>query len=247
MIGATDNTIGGSVSGDSNLISGDTYFGIYINGSDTSDNIVAGNEIGTDISGTLAVANAVGVGILNAPDNMIGGSISGDGNLISGNTYGVYLFGAGTTGTIIAGNRIGTDITGTRACPSLSGIYDKTAADNTIGGTTAGAGNTIAFNADDAVDVITGTGDAILENLIFGNGSGIVLTSGGNDDQAAPVVTSVGMRIKERGSVAAAGIIWLNPRTGLDSISLVDLFEPDPSPASLAIWTQWCSGPTSEL
>ena len=37
----------------------------------------------------------------------------------------------------------------------------------------------------------TGTGDAILENLIFRNGSGIVLTSGGNNNQIAPVITGV--------------------------------------------------------
>ena len=36
----------------------------------------------------------------------------------------------------------------------------------------------------------TGTGDAILEDLIFGNGSGIVLISGGNDEQIAPVITA---------------------------------------------------------
>ena len=34
-------------------------------------------------------------------------------------------------------------------------------------------------------------GNPILENLIFANGSGIVLSSGGNDDQIAPVITAV--------------------------------------------------------
>ncbi len=82
-------------------------------------------------------------------------------------------------------------IGGTVALPNTFGVaLQSGASNNTIGGTSAGAGNTIAFNTSDAVDV-AGTGDAILENLIFRNGSGIVLASGGNNNQIAPVITAV--------------------------------------------------------
>jgi hypothetical protein len=189
---APSNTIGGSVSNDSNLISGNLAYGIFVLGNTASGTIIFGNQIGTDITGTLALPNDFGVLINNAPDTMIGGSVSGDSNLISGNLgYGVYLGGSGASGTIVAGNKIGTDITGTLALANGEGIKALNTSDITIGGTVAGAGNMIAFNTGDAVNIVTGTGNAILEDLIFTNGSGIVLTSGGNDDQAAPVITNV--------------------------------------------------------
>src|SRR5262249_14598745 len=55
----------------------------------------------------------------------------------------------------------------------------------------AGAANTIAFNGGDGVLVDAGTGNAVLRNAIFSNtGLGIRLINGGNNDQAAPVLTS---------------------------------------------------------
>ncbi len=189
------NTIGGSISGDSNLISGNTY-GISLNGP-AGETIIAGNKIGTDITGTLALPNYWGVVTYDSSDNTIGGTVSGDSNLISGNIYyGISLNGT-TTGMIVAGNKIGTDVTGTLAVPNGAGIEEYDASGNTIGGTVAGAGNLIAFNSGDAVEVVSGTGDPILENSIFGNGAGIVLTSGGNDDQANPVITDVTARSTE--------------------------------------------------
>jgi len=54
------------------------------------------------------------------------------------------------------------------------------AVNNTIGGTTAGAGNTIAFNTQDGVAVLSGTRNAILGNSIFSNtGLGIDLEPDG--------------------------------------------------------------------
>ena len=56
----------------------------------------------------------------------------------------------------------------------------------TIGGTAAGAANTIAFNAGAAVAVFSGSGNAIREDLIYGNTQDIVLSAGANNNQAAP-------------------------------------------------------------
>ena len=50
------NTIGGSAAGAGNLISGNISYGVYV----SSNNLIAGNFIGTDSSGTIAVPNTQG-------------------------------------------------------------------------------------------------------------------------------------------------------------------------------------------
>src|SRR5206468_3010800 len=73
----------------------------------------------------------------------------------------------------------------------------SSATGNTVGGTASAAGNTIAFNAGDGVEVdgngiASSNGDSILRNSIFANGGlGIDLVGGGNHDQPAPSITSV--------------------------------------------------------
>ena len=186
---STNNTIGGSTQGSGNLISGNTTYGVRT-AEETTDDLIEGNKIGTDVTGTLALPNATGIFVQGLGDT-IGGTVSGDSNVISGNTgVGIYLFSLTSTDTTIVGNKIGTDVTGTLGLPNSDGI-DVESYDNTIGGSTAGAGNVIAFNTDNAIRVFMGTGNAILENLVYANGAGIVLTSGGNDDQIAPLITGV--------------------------------------------------------
>ena len=70
------------------------------------------------------------------------------------------------------GNLIGTDITGKAPLgDEVNGvIVSNNASSNTIGGTAAGAGNTIAFNILAGVSVESGTGNSILTNSIFSNG-----------------------------------------------------------------------------
>ncbi len=180
-IETTNNTIGGTAAGAGNLISGNTQ-GI----NDATADVIAGNKIGTNISGTVALPNTYGVIVVS--DSTIGGTAVGAGNLISGNATGIWDFGGAN---VVEGNLVGTNATGLAALGNTSVGIEVQSSGETIGGTVAGAGNTIAFNSGDAVDVITGTGDAILENLIFRNGSGIVLASGGNNNQIAPVITGV--------------------------------------------------------
>jgi trimeric autotransporter adhesin len=98
----------------------------------------------------------------------------------------------------VQGNYIGADKTGSAALGNGGdGVSLQNGAHrNTIGGTTAGAANLIAFNAGAGVTV-DGTaaptnGDSILRNSIFSNaGLGIALLAGGNDSQPAPAITSV--------------------------------------------------------
>ena len=78
--------------------------GISISGA--GQNLVVGNFIGTDASGTLPLANdTYGVNIVDSPDNLVGGLGVGEGNLIAFNSdRGVHVSGA--TGNTIRGNAI---------------------------------------------------------------------------------------------------------------------------------------------
>ena len=79
--------------------------------------LIQGNLIGTDVTGTAALGNGgVGVDIIDAPDNVIGGTGHGEQNIISSHGMdGVSIRGVEATGNLVAGNFIGTDVTGTFA------------------------------------------------------------------------------------------------------------------------------------
>ena len=148
--GAADNTLGGSTSAAANVISGNTADGVEIQLG--GENLVAANVIGTTSSGSSSLGNGTdGVSILNSPANIIGGTTSSSGNVIAGtgNGNGVELSGANATATSCWGNSIGTNSDGADLLGnSGDGVaIDTGASNNTIGGTLAGAGNTIAFNA----------------------------------------------------------------------------------------------------
>ncbi len=75
-------------------------------------NTVEACFIGTDASGTQAQANNIGIYVTSSSGNTIGGAAPGAGNLISGNV-GIAVSLDGAPSTVVAGNFIGTDITGT--------------------------------------------------------------------------------------------------------------------------------------
>ncbi len=176
-----------------NLIAASNGAGIQITRG--GHDLIQGNEIGTDLNGDNALANA-GPGILidSAVANTLGGTAASAGNLISGNgADGIRIQGSAATGNLIQGNAIGTASGGISPLGNAnSGVHILGGAhDNLIGGTAAGAGNTIAFNDDDGVWVDAGNGNAILCNSIFSSGNlGIELTNGGNNGQAFPVLTA---------------------------------------------------------
>ncbi|GAG33300.1 unnamed protein product, partial [marine sediment metagenome] len=101
--GAQYNTVGGSDPGEGNVLSGSLYCEVAIVGSGTNGNVVKGNYIGTDASGTVTVPNDWGGVCINngAQDNTVGGSNPGEGNVISGGNYsGVRIQHAGTNGNV---------------------------------------------------------------------------------------------------------------------------------------------------
>jgi titin len=122
--GAQSNLIGTNgtdkdLAGERNLLSGNTDEGVYISDAGTSSNVVAGNYIGTDVTGLVAVPNGFdGVGIdHSAQSNRIGTNADGVGdvaerNLISGNRRDGVAMVNGTSLNIVAGDYIGTDLSG---------------------------------------------------------------------------------------------------------------------------------------
>ena len=175
-IESANNTIGGTTAADRNVISGNGWSGIELWRASATGNIIQGNYIGLNAAGTAALGNNDN-GIVsgsNAASNTIGGSAVGAGNVIAGHNLTVNSDGIrinGGSGGTIAGNRIGTDPSGTVALPnSRNGIILKGTSNYTVGGTAAGAGNLIA-NSGAAGVVIADSGSAnrVLGNSIYGN------------------------------------------------------------------------------
>jgi hypothetical protein len=206
-LGAAANTIGGTTARARNVISGNKHNGVVV-GSESpapiSDNIVQGNFIGTDFSGTAALGNVSnGVIISDAgnpsmiKDNVISANgqngVSIGGFFFDPNT-GAQLFGG--SGTVAENNKVGTDISGVRDLGNMChGIYvENNSLIHTI------KNNLIAFNAKKGVvipqkttdtmvvtaaveekkDLTPGKRILISQNSIFSNAAGIGIDL--NDD-----------------------------------------------------------------
>jgi titin len=147
--GATLNTIGGSSSGVTNLISGNESDGIHLTGRQTTNNLIEGNRIGTDGTGSFALANGqYGVLIVDAHDNQIGSRDPFTGNIISGNALdGVSVQGMLASGNQIQSNLIGTDILGGLAIGNGgNGVSIEDAPRTLVGGLNGSGGNVISGN-----------------------------------------------------------------------------------------------------
>jgi CSLREA domain-containing protein len=190
-IGNSSNiTIGGTLADARNVISGNDANGVFISGtSSAAGNRVQGNFVGVDRNGTTGFGNTVSGVRVETPGNLIGGTATGAGNVISDNgDAGVLIFGTGAVNNAVQGNKIGTDVSGTSNLGNLNGVSVTDASETTIGGTVDAAANKIALNRSQGI-IIAGdaaTGNSILRNSIFGNGIppglGIDLKGGNEGD-----------------------------------------------------------------
>jgi CSLREA domain-containing protein len=199
----SNNCIGGTVPGAGNLISGNSLWAVVIDSG--SGNMVQGNYIGTDASGNNALPNHSSmfpihpgdcadfscgtVAIRGGSDSTVGGTATGARNVISGNNLGFVAYGVQVSfseNNIVQGNYIGTKADGISPLPNNGfGVRVIGASNNTIGGMTQTAGNTIAFNSglsgqSGGVSVFISTDNVISSNSIFDNtGLGIDLSTPG--------------------------------------------------------------------
>ena len=107
--GASGNLIGGATLGAGNTISGNNGYGIALGDADTSANLIQGNRVGVDSTGTNALANSnIGVFLsAGATTNIVGGTNTSEANIIAHNgSDGVAIFDDATTGNTIRGNAI---------------------------------------------------------------------------------------------------------------------------------------------
>ena len=132
-------------------------------------NIIQGNFVGTDPTGTLSRGNGQGstgsggVWLDGSSGNWVGGLYPTNRNLISGNGgSGVFLQNCNSN--TIQGNLIGTSLSGATALAnSTNGISLYNASGNQIGGVSAAARNVISGNGWNGVNLYGSgtTGNAI--------------------------------------------------------------------------------------
>jgi uncharacterized repeat protein (TIGR01451 family)/CSLREA domain-containing protein len=204
-------TIGGGAPGEGNLVTGMQGFGVRL-WNWTADNLIQGNIIGPDRTGTAELQNSTGIELDRASNTLIGGTAPGQGNLISGNHDDAIRVGD-IAGAEILGNLIGVAIDGVTALDNWGSGIEVRGSGVQIGGTLPGSENIVAHNGlflGSGVDVpwTTTTGVSILGNLIYGHDAqchlGIDLggdyvtpndpgdgDSGANNLQNFPVVTEV--------------------------------------------------------
>ncbi len=152
LIGSAGNVIGGTNAAARNVISslGSNFGGIIVGGIAT----IQGNHIGLNAAGTARIGS-VNVGVfVNNGFALIGGTNSGEGNVIVGNT-GILVGGnpaLSRSTAIVQGNFIGTDATGMTA---------------------------LNFSGGDGVFCDHSVNCVISNNVISGNGVGIEAHSSG--------------------------------------------------------------------
>ena len=180
------NTIGGAVPGAGNLISGNAGSGIKLSGANifvsptsAQGDVIQGNLIGTDATGTHPIPNG-GNGIwltsstidnngtVVPTNNIIGGTDAGLANVISNNLgHGVFI--------------------------------DSGTANPTVG-------NVIQNNGGAGVRITGGSGNLISRNSIFGNGAlGIDLDTAGPNANSPCQANTAGANLLQNAPVLTAG------------------------------------------
>jgi len=211
LVRSDRNRIGGILRPVRNVVAGSTGAGIRIEG---SGNVVEGNLVGTDVSGTRALGNgAEGIVSAGRGGNTIGGSAAGAGNLVSGN--GDFGIAAGPADSVL-GNFVGTDAAGAAALPNrkggirgggkIGGVEDIKPS-----GPCAGACNLVAGNGGPGVAPAAGA--TVRGNFIGTDAAGTAALP----NAGAGVLVSGASRVTIGGtSLAAGNLISGNAGPGIE-------------------------------
>jgi uncharacterized repeat protein (TIGR02543 family) len=182
VLDGSNNQIGGTSPTQRNVVSANSSIGIDMFGASSNGNVVEGNYIGTDPTGTQARGNRFNVQLSGgAWDNIIGGTDPASRNIVSGGIYidpisleptdgtGFSIAGNNTYLNRIIGNFIGTDVTGTQAIPNWrAGVLNVFGGGaNNIG--EVGAGNLISGNTNYGIYFQGTATNPVTNNSIVGN------------------------------------------------------------------------------
>ncbi len=191
----------GALSG--NIISSNNSIGINIENSRSTS--IKSNIIGTSQNTQLARGNmANGIQLTNSRQTIIGGDHLTEGNIISCSSgAGINFEGGGSNKTIVKGNYIGTDNTGTLALGNnVIGVILKSDS-CTIGGPILGEGNVIV---DSKIFCGLLIADASA-NTVIGNSIGI----GADGSTAIPNKTDgINISVETNGKFCSNNIVQFN-------------------------------------
>jgi len=184
------NLIGGTAPEDRNVLSGNGYDNAHIRG---AGNMVQGNYIGTDATGTVTLGNTP-YGVLISGGIETNNNTIGPGNVISGNVHAITILNdpVAAAYNVVQGNLIGTDASGTLDLGNSYGIRilgsnNNMIRDNIISfseyiGITVGesdlggdhnvvTGNTISFSGGLGLEIGSSNDNTIYNNNFIENGS----------------------------------------------------------------------------
>ena len=226
LVQSAGNTIGGTATGAGNVLSTTGSAGVSIAG---ASNVLEGNFIGTDASGDDLGTDTLGVVIDDVTSNTIGGTTAGSGNTIAfSSSAEVSITGSSASSNVLEGNFIGTNAAGANLGGG-TGVEIDGASNNAVGGTLQGAGQHDRIQWLDhpgALIVSGGTGDAIVNNLVYDNAgstiasTGIDLTGGGNHSASLPTPSISGVTSSGSGST----VLTLNVSGMIPGDYLLDVF-----------------------
>ncbi len=228
--GASGNTVGGTAPGSGNLISGNDQNGVHIRDTTSTGNVVQGNLIGTDVTGSLTITGNANDGVLIeiAPGNTIGGSAPSARNIISGNQFNAVEVAAQNSfnsstetvtfidapNNVIQGNFIGLDPSGNNRVTNFRYGVEVNGANNTsiLGNVVSGNTNAnvhvtgITFSSDGEPPAPSGSNNVIQGNFIGTNAAGTSAAVLNNGDDGIDIYNgassnTIGGTISGQGNV----------------------------------------------
>ena len=182
-----------------------TRNGITLNGAGGNHH-VEGCYIGTNAAGTAAQGNGrIGIEVIETPNCVIGGTSAATRNIVSGNAnQGISVFGGNANGTVVSGNYVGTDVTGTVDLGNGAEGILILANNGTYGGTTGTTPGSACTGACNLVSGNTGNGigSANLANNNTVQGNYVGVNAGGT---AALANNGSGISLQDGASFTIGG------------------------------------------
>lgn len=237
-------TIGGTTPAERNIISGNTDYGLPLFGAGATQNVIIGNYIGTDVTGTLPLGNTYGVLFDDGSfSNRVGGDTDSERNIISGNVgYGVFFYNNGTNNNLLKNNFIGTDYTGRHAVANTAGIIiDGISYKNIMDGNIISGNEQVGIG----INITASDSNVIVRNYIGTDVDGNPLPNGLDGIRISQGVqkTIIGGSPEEANIIAnngGCGVYITNDNSKYNLISCnsfynngglaIDLFEPGVNP-----------------